>query len=69
MQLDLRENQIFWESVSFHSENFHMTNFGLVLRIGIVYAMIFIKKSIDKRVHDQFLQIVKDYQYEKFGFV
>ena len=31
--------------------------------------MIFIKKNIDKLVHDQFLQPVKDHPYDKFGYV
>ena len=54
------------ESISFHCEMFHMTNFGLVLCIGIVYAMISInKKYIDKLVQDQFLQIVRDLRYKK----
>ena len=50
---------------------FHMTNFKLVLHICIVNAMIFIKKktNINKLVQDQFLQIVKDNQYDKFGYV
>ena len=48
---------------------FGVTNFGLVLRICIVNAMIFIKKNIDKLVQDQFLQTVKDHQYDKFGYV
>jgi len=37
--------------------------------ICIVIAMIFIKKNIDKLVQDQFLQPVKDHQYDKFGYV
>ena len=48
---------------------FRVTNFGLVLRICIVNAMIFIKKKVDKLVQDQFLRIVKDHQYEKFSYV
>ena len=39
------EKQSFWESVSFHCEMFSSTNFGLVLRICIVNAMIFTKKT------------------------
>ena len=63
------EKTIFWESVSFHREMFCVTIFGLVLRICIVNAMIFIKKNIDKLVQDQFLQPVKDHPYDKFGYV
>ena len=48
---------------------FHMTSFGIVLQICIVNAMIFIKKNIKKLVQGQFLQIVKDHQYDKFGYV
>ena len=65
----LLEKTIFWESVSFHREMFCVTNFGLVLRICTVNAMIFIKKNIDKLVQDQFLQTVKDHPYDKFGYV
>ena len=36
------EKPSFWESVSFHREMFVVTSFGLVLRICIVNAMIFI---------------------------
>ena len=63
------EKTSFWESVSFHREMFHVTNFELVLRICIVNAMIFIKKNIDKLVQDQFLQTVKDHQRDKLGYV
>ena len=35
----------YWESVSFHSEMFDVTNCGLVLRICIINAMIFIKNK------------------------
>ena len=45
---------------------FCVTNFGLVLRICIVNVMIFIRK-IHKLVQDQFLQTVKDHQYDKVG--
>ena len=31
--------------------------------------MIFIKKKLDKLVQDQFLQPVKNHQYDKFGYV
>ena len=44
----------FLESVSFHREMFGVTNFGLVLHICIVNAMIFVKTNIGKLVHDQF---------------
>ena len=60
---------IFWESFSFHRELFWVTNFGLVLLICIVNAMIFIKKNIDKLVQNQFLQPVKNHPYDKFGYV
>ena len=58
-----------WESVSFHGEIFCVTNFGLVLCICIINARIFIKKNIDKLAQDQFLQLVKDHLYNKFGYV
>ena len=48
---------------------FGVTNFGLVLRIFIVNAIIVIKKYIIKLVQDQFLQIVKDHQCDYFGYV
>ena len=54
-----------WEYVSFHREVFCVTNFGLVIRIFIVNAMIFIKKNIDNLVQDHFLQTVKDHPYDK----
>ena len=54
------EKPSFWESVYFQNEMFLVTNFGLVLRICIVNARIFIKKNY-KLVQDQFLQILKDH--------
>ena len=63
------EKPSYWESISFHREIFCATNFGLVLRICTVNAMIFINKNIGKLVQDQFLQTVKDHQYDKFGYV
>ena len=48
---------------------FCVSNFLLVPRICIINAMIFIKKNIDKLVHDQFLQPLKDHPYDKFGYV
>ena len=47
---------------------FRGTNFGLLLRIRIVNAIIF-TKNIGKLVPDQFLQIAKDPQYLYFGYV
>ena len=61
------EKPSFRESVSFHREIFGVTNFLIVLRICIVNAVIFIKKNIRKLIQDQFLQIVKYHQYEKFS--
>ena len=63
------EKPSFWESVSFHREMLDVTNFGLALCICIVNAIIFIKKNISKLIQDQFLQIVKDHQYDNFGYV
>ena len=63
------EKTFFWESVSFTRKLFCVTNFGLVLCICIINAMIFIKKKIDKLVQDQFFQHVKDRPYDKFGYV
>ena len=69
VQLDFLKKTFFWESVSFHCELFFVTNFGLVLRICIVNAMICIKKkNIDKLVQDQFLQPVKYHPFDKFGY-
>ena len=68
VQLNFWKKTSFWESVSFHHEMFCVTNFLLVVRICIVNAMIFIKKS-DKLVQDQFLQHVKNHPFDKFGYV
>ena len=48
---------------------FDLTNFELFLPICIVNAMIFIKDKVDKLVQDQFLQILKYHQYDKFSYV
>ena len=61
-----RKKQVFLESVSYHREMLCATNFGLVICICIVNAMILIKKNIGKLVQDQLLQNVKDHQYDKF---
>ena len=58
------EKPSYWESVSLHREIFCATNFGLVLRICTVNGMIFINKNIGKLVQNQFLQTVKDHQYD-----
>ena len=47
---------------------FVVASFGLVMRIFIVYAMIFIKK-MGLLIQDQFLRIVKNPQYDNFGYV
>ena len=49
-----RKKTSFWESASYHHEMFGVTNFGLVLCICIVVAMIFIKEYIGKLVQDSF---------------
>ena len=61
LRVEFQKKPSVWESVSFHSEKFHMTSFGLVLRICIVNALI----NIDKLVQDQLLQFVKNHQYDK----
>ena len=48
------EKPSFCESVSFHSEMLCETNFGLLLSICIVNAMIFIKKIFCQTLKDQF---------------
>ena len=63
------KNQVFCEDVSFHREQFCVTNFLLVLRICSINVMIFIQKNIDKLVQDQFLQPVNDHPYDNFGYV
>ena len=47
------------ESVSFHFEMFCATNFGLVLSICIVNAMIFIKKTLINLFRISFYKLLK----------
>ena len=53
------EKPSFWESVSFHREMFCLTNFLLVLRIYIVNAMIFIKKTLINLFRISFYNLLK----------
>ena len=48
---------------------FAVTNFGLVLRNGIVRAMIFFFFFNRKLASDQFVRIVRNPQYDNFGYV
>ena len=64
-----RRKKSSWESISFHRESIGATIFLIFLCICIVNAIIFIKKNISKLIQDQFLQLVKDHQYEYFCYV
>ena len=55
----LSEKSFFLESVSFHREMFCVTNFGLVLRICIVNAMIFTKKTLINLFRISFYNLLK----------
>ena len=54
-----KKNIFFWKMPFFHCEMFCATNFGLVLCISIINALIFIKKTLINSFRISFYQLLK----------